>query len=315
MPIESGNRRRTPAEPLPVRRKTSYGSAGRASRALSFSVAVRQVFGSGFGTGFWLAAGWLLLVAACALFATVLPVRDPLDPVIVNRLNAPFTTNWLGADGLGRDMLSRLVHGARVSVVISLTAVSIGMLIGGSLGILAGYFRGRFERALMAVLDVILAFPWLVLLLALVAFIGQSLMAISLAIGLLWIPAYARVARANTLSVVQREYVLAARAMGASTLRILLREVLPNVILPVLAYGLVAMGLVVIVESALAFLGLSVEAPQPTWGGMIAEGKRHLAIAPHVALVPSITMFLTVLSLNYVGDRLRSRFEVKESNL
>ena len=212
-------------------------------------------------------------------------------------------------------MLSRLVHGARVSVVISLTAVSIGMLIGGSLGILAGYFRGRFERALMAVLDVILAFPWLVLLLALVAFIGQSLMAISLAIGLLWIPAYARVARANTLSVVQREYVLAARAMGASTLRILLREVLPNVILPVLAYGLVAMGLVVIVESALAFLGLSVEAPQPTWGGMIAEGKRHLAIAPHVALVPSITMFLTVLSLNYVGDRLRSRFEVKESNL
>ena len=113
----------------------------------------------------------------------------------------------------------------------------------------------------------------------------------------------------------QREYVLAARAMGASTLRILLREVLPNVILPVLAYGLVAMGLVVIVESALSFLGLSVEAPHPTWGGMIAEGKRHLAVAPHVALVPSITMFLTVLSLNYVGDRLRSRFEVKESNL
>lgn len=285
------------------------------SRAQGFSAAARQVFGRGFGVGFWIAAGWLVMVAFCAIFADWLPVRDPLDPVIANRLNGPLTSNLLGADGLGRDILARLVHGARVSVVIALTAVSIGMVIGGTLGILAGYFRGHFERGLMAVLDVILAFPWLVLLLALVAFIGQSLAAISVAIGFLWIPAYARVARANTLSVVQREYVLAARAMGAGTFRILLREVLPNVILPVLAYGLVAMGLVIIVESALAFLGLSVEAPQPTWGGMISEGKRHLATAVHVALVPSITMFLTVLSLNYVGDRLRSRFDVRESNL
>jgi peptide/nickel transport system permease protein len=285
------------------------------SRAQGFSNAARQVFGRGFSPGFWIATLWLLIVAFCALFADMLPVRDPLDPVIANRLNGPLTTNLLGADGLGRDMLARLVHGARVSVVIALTAVSIGMIVGGTLGILAGYFRGHFERALMAVLDTILAFPWLVLLLALVAFIGQSLFAIAAAIGFLWIPAYARVARANTLSVVQREYVLAARAMGASTFRILFREVLPNVILPVLAYGLVAMGLVIIVESALAFLGLSVEAPQPTWGGMISEGKRHLATSVHVALVPSITMFLTVLSLNYVGDRLRSRFDVKESNL
>ena len=285
------------------------------SRVQNYARALQQVFGRGFGPGFWLCVGWLLLVLFCALFANWLPVRDPLDPVIANRLNGPLTTNILGADGLGRDILARLVHGARVSVVIGLTAVSIGMVIGGTVGILAGYFRGHFERAVMAVLDIILAFPWLVLLLALVTFVGQSLSAISIAIGFLWIPAYARVARANTLSVVQREYVLAAKAMGASTARILLREVLPNVILPVLAYGLVAMGLVIIVESALAFLGLSVEAPQPTWGGMIAEGKRHLATAVHVALMPSLTMFLTVLSLNFVGDRLRSHFDVKESNL
>lgn len=285
------------------------------SRVQNYARAVQQVFGRGFGPGFWLSVGWLLLVLFCALFANWLPVRDPLDPVIANRLNGPLTTNILGADGLGRDILARLVHGARVSVVIGLTAVSIGMVIGGTVGILAGYFRGHFERAVMAVLDIILAFPWLVLLLALVTFVGQSLSAISVAIGFLWIPAYARVARANTLSVVQREYVLAAKAMGASTTRILLREVLPNVILPVLAYGLAAMGLVIIVESALAFLGLSVEAPQPTWGGMIAEGKRHLATAVHVALMPSLTMFLTVLSLNFVGDRLRSHFDVKESNL
>jgi len=285
------------------------------SRAQNFARALQQVFGRGFGPGFWLCVLWLLVVILAAVFANWLPLRDPLDPVIANRLSAPLTSNVLGADGLGRDILSRLVHGSRVSVVISLTAVSIGMLIGGSLGVMAGYFRGNFERGVMAVLDIILAFPWLVLLLALVTFIGQSLFAIAVAIGFLWIPAYARVARANTLAVVQREYVLAARALGASTQRILLREVLPNVILPVLAYGLVAMGLVIIVESALAFLGLSVEAPQPTWGGMIAEGKRHLATAVHVALVPSITMFLTVLSLNFVGDRLRSHFDVKESNL
>ncbi|HLT63774.1 MAG TPA: ABC transporter permease, partial [Pseudohongiella sp.] len=283
--------------------------------AQNFARALQQVFGRGFGPGFWLCVLWLLVVILAAVFANWLPLRDPLDPVIANRLSAPLTSNVLGADGLGRDILSRLVHGSRVSVVISLTAVSIGMLIGGSLGVMAGYFRGNFERGVMAVLDIILAFPWLVLLLALVTFIGQSLFAIAVAIGFLWIPAYARVARANTLAVVQREYVLAARALGASTQRILLREVLPNVILPVLAYGLVAMGLVIIVESALAFLGLSVEAPQPTWGGMIAEGKRHLATAVHVALVPSITMFLTVLSLNFVGDRLRSHFDVKESNL
>lgn len=313
MPIDSRSMRQgKPADQLPAR---AAPSLGRHSRAFGFAVAARQVFGSGYGVGFWLATLWLVLVIFGALFAEWLPLKDPLDPVIANRLNGPFTTNILGTDGLGRDIFSRLVHGSQVSVVIALSAVSIGLVIGGSLGVLAGYFQGHFERALMAVLDVILAFPWLVLLLALVAFVGQSLTALSIAIGLLWIPAYARVARANTLSVVQQEYVLAARAMGASTIRILLKEVVPNVILPVLAYGLVAMGLVIIVESALAFLGLSVEAPRPTWGGMIAEGKRHLATAPHVALMPSLVMFLTVLSLNYVGDRLRSQFDVRGSNL
>jgi peptide/nickel transport system permease protein len=268
-----------------------------------------------YGIGFWLAVGWLLLVAMCALFANVLPVRDPLEPVIANRLAVPFTDNWLGADGLGRDMLSRLVHGARVSVVIALTAVSIGMIIGGTLGMAVGFFRGKFERIVMAAVDVILAFPGLLLLLALVFFVGQSLATIAIVIGFLSIPAYTRIARANTLAVVQREFVLAARAMGARAPRILFREILPNVALPVMAFGLVAMGVIIVIEGALAFLGLSVEAPQPTWGGMIAEGKRHLSRTVHVALIPSIVMFLTVLSLNFVGDQLRSRIDVRESNL
>jgi peptide/nickel transport system permease protein len=268
-----------------------------------------------FSIGFWLAVGWLALVGVCALFADVLPVRDPLEPVIANRLALPFTDNWLGADGLGRDMLARLVHGARVSVVIALSAVSIGMLVGGTLGMAVGFFRGTFERVIMAGVDVILAFPGLLLLLALVFFVGQSLATIAIVIGFLSIPAYTRIARANTLAVAQREFVLAARAMGARSPRILFREILPNVVLPVLAFGLVAMGVIIVIEGALAFLGLSVEAPQPTWGGMIAEGKRHLSRTVHVALVPSIVMFLTVLSLNFVGDQLRSRLDVRESNL
>ena len=271
--------------------------------------------GAGFGWSFWLATAWLGLVAFCAVFANLLPIQDPLAPMVASRLTPPSAENLLGTDGLGRDILARLIHGSRVSVVIALSAVSIGMLIGGSIGVMAGYFRGRFEKIVMSMLDVILAFPWLVLLLALVAFIGQSLFAIACAIGLLWVPAYARVARANTLAVAQREFVLAAKAMGARSPRILLREILPNVILPVMAYALVAMGLVIIVETALAFLGLSVEAPQPTWGGMISEGRRHMTTTAHIALIPSLAMLFTVLSLNLVGDRLRSRFDVRGSNL
>ncbi len=167
----------------------------------------------------------------------------------------------------------------------------------------------------MALVDVILAFPGLVLLLALVAYVGQNLRVIATVIGLLSIPVYTRVARANTLSTAQREFVLAASALGATNRRILAREILPNVILPVLAFGLIAMGVIIVLEGALALLGLSVELPQATWGGMISEGKRHLHETVHVALLPSLVMFLTVLSLNLVGDTLRTRLDVRESGL
>lgn len=269
----------------------------------------------GRGVAFWLAVVWLALVLFCAVFASILPVADPLRPNVVDKLSTPGVEHPLGTDGLGRDMLARLVYGARVSVVVSLTAVGIGVVVGGSLGTIAGFVRGWFEAAVMATINVILAFPGLVLLLVLLAYVGQSLTVISLVIGLLSIPVYTRVARANTLAVSQREFVLAAHTMGAGRVRLLVREIAPNVVLPVLAFGLVAMGVVIVLEGALAFLGLSVEAPTATWGGMIAEGKRHLSTSPHVALVPSAAMFLTVLSLNFVGDVLRRSYDVRESNL
>lgn len=264
---------------------------------------------------YYAALGWLILVVFCAIFANLLPVKDPNLQDIVNRLEPPGQAGILGSDDLGRDILARLVFGARVSLIVSLTAVLVGSIVGGTIGLTAGFFRGWYERTVMALVDVILAFPALVLLLALVAFVGQSLSTISIVVGFLAIPSYTRVARATTLSVSQREYILAARAMGATDSRILFRELLPNVALPVVAFGLVALGLVIVAEGSLAFLGLSVKFPTATWGSMIAAGKIHIRTAPHLALIPSLAMFLTVLSLNYVGDQLRSRFDVRGSAL
>ena len=264
----------------------------------------------------WLAAGWLAFVAVMAITASWLPLPSPDQQDLTNRLARPFTTGHiLGTAGLGRDILSRLAFGARVSLTISLAAVSIGMVVGGSIGMVVGYVRGWADSLVMWAINVLLAFPGLVLLLGLVAFVGQSLAAITFVVGFLSIPIYARVARATTLAVAQREYVLAARALGASRRRILLGEILPNVILPVAAFGMVALGVVIVLEGSLAFLGLSVEAPDPTWGSMIAEGRRHLEETAHLALVPSVAMFLTVLAVNFVGDALRSRFDVRESSL
>lgn len=258
-----------------------------------------------------LAWGWLVLVALAALTADVLPLPDPNVVDAPNALLPPSWDHWLGTDGLGRDQLSRIVHGAQVSVVVGVTAVAVGVLLGGVLGMLAGYLRGRFEGAVMAISDVVLAFPGLVLLLVLLAYIGRSLLAISLIIGALSVPLYARVARANTLAITEREYVRAAGVLGATRTRIVLREILPNIVLPVSAYAFVALGKVIVLEGALAYLGLSVKPPDPTWGQMIADSKRHLDETLWPVTGASLAMFLTVLSLSLVGDRMRHRIDVR----
>jgi peptide/nickel transport system permease protein len=270
----------------------------------------------GQGVLFWLAAGWLGLVVVVAITASWLPLAAPEDQDLANRLAGPFTAgHLLGTDGLGRDVLSRLAFGAQVSVIISVSAVSIGMVVGGAIGLAVGFVRGWVDSVTMWAVNVVLAFPGLVLLLGLVAFVGQSLTAITLVVGFLSVPIYARVARATTLAVSQREYVLAARVLGARKRRIMVEEILPNVVPPLAAFALVALGVVIVLEGSLAFLGLSVEAPNPTWGSMIAEGRQHLSTTTHLAFIPSVVMFLTVLAVNFVGDVLRSRFDVKESAL
>jgi peptide/nickel transport system permease protein len=257
--------------------------------------------------GLFLAAvAWIVLIGLGAIFAGALPIPSPTDMDMLSRRALPSAEHWLGTDQLGRDMFSRLVYGARVSLIVGFLAPVIGVVIGAFLGMLAGYFRGRFETLTVGGVDVLLAFPPLVFILAVTAYMGQSVFNITLVIGVLSVPAFTRVARAVTLSLSEREFVVAARALGATHSRILLRELLPNVALPLVAFFLLGVAVTIVVEGALSFLGLGVPPPAPSWGSMIAEGRENLDIAPWLAFLPALFMFLSVLAFNIVGDTLRA---------
>jgi peptide/nickel transport system permease protein len=271
--------------------------------------------GRRLGVLFWAAIGWLIFVFAVAIFADVLPLPSPTDMDMLER-RAPFSAeHWLGTDGLGRDELSRLIHGARISLVVGLCAPVIGVVIGGALGMLAGYFRGRFESGVVGTMDVLLAFPPLVLALAVTAYLGQSTFNLTLILGVLSVPAFMRVARAATLTLARREFVIAAQALGATHARILLRELLPNVMLPLLAFFLLGVAVIIVVEGSLSFLGLGVPPPISSWGSMIGEGRESLDVAPRLAFLPAAAMFLTVLSFNLVGDTLRALTDPRQGAL
>jgi peptide/nickel transport system permease protein len=252
------------------------------------------------------AVAWISLVALGAIFANLLPIPSPTDIDFLGKRALPSAEHWLGTDQLGRDELARLIWGGRISLTVGLLAPMLGVTIGGALGMLAGYFRGRLETVIVGGVDVLLAFPPLVFALALTAYLGQSILNITLVIGVLGIPAFTRVARAVTLSLSEREFVTAARALGATHSRILLRELLPNVALPLVAFFLLGVAVTIVVEGALSFLGLGVPPPAPSWGSMIGEGRESLDIAPWLAFLPAGVMFLTVLSFNLVGDTLRA---------
>ncbi|MGY4426758.1 ABC-type dipeptide/oligopeptide/nickel transport system permease subunit [Bradyrhizobium sp. JR6.1] len=202
----------------------------------------------GLGMLFWCAIGWMVLVFAVAIFADLLPLPSPTDMDMLERRAPVSAEHWLGTDGLGRDELSRLIYGARISLIVGLCAPMIGVTIGGALGILAGYFRGRFESFVVGGMDVLLAFPPLILALAVTAFLGQSIFNLTCILGVLGIPAFMRVARASTLTLARREFVIAAQALGATHARILLRELMPNVMLPLLAFFLLGVAVTIVVE-------------------------------------------------------------------
>jgi peptide/nickel transport system permease protein len=267
------------------------------------------------GVLFVCAVAWIALIGLAAIFADLLPIASPTDMDLLAKRAAPGAAHLLGADHLGRDELSRLICGGRVSLTVGLLAPVIGVLVGGSLGMLAGYFRGRFETFAVGGVDVLLAFPPLVFALAVTAYLGQSVLNITLVIGVLGIPAFTRVSRAVTLSLSEREFVTAARALGATHGRILVRELLPNVALPLLAFFLLGVAVTIVVEGALSFLGLGVPPPTASWGSMIGEGRESLDIAPWLAFLPAGFMFLTVLSFNIVGDTLRALTDPRPGTL
>ena len=266
------------------------------------------------GPLFWAAIAWMILVFAAAALAGLLPF-GPTDMDMLERRAPPSALHWLGNDGLGRDELARLIYGARVSLTVGLCAPMIGITIGGALGMLAGYFRGRFETLVVGSMDVLLAFPPLILALAVTAYLGQSILNLTFILGVLGIPAFMRVARAATLTLARREFVIAAQALGATHARILLRELLPNVILPLFAFFLLGVAVTIVVEGALSFLGLGVPPPVSSWGSMIGEGRESLEMAPRLAFIPAVTMFLTVLSFNLVGDTLRALTDPRQGAL
>ena len=267
------------------------------------------------GMLFWAAIGWIIFVVAVAILADLLPIPDPTTMDMLERRQSYSMQHWLGTDGLGRDEVARLIHGARISLIVGLCAPIIGLSIGGALGMLAGYFRGRFGTLVVGSMDVLLAFPPLILVLAIIAFLGQSIFNLTCILGVLGIPAFMRVARATTLTLSRREFVIAAQALGASHSRILLRELLPNVFLPLLAFFLLGVAVTIVVEGSLSFLGLGVPPPISSWGSMIGEGRESLEIAPRLAFLPAVAMFLTVVAFNLVGDTLRALTDPRQGAL
>ena len=267
------------------------------------------------GVLFWLAAGWLAVVGLAAILAPLLPLVDPAAQDYEAVAVPPGSPgHLLGTDSLGRDLLSRAIFGARISMIVTLSAVAIGILVGGLLGMLAGYFRGWLEKVIMAATDALMAFPALVLLLALMATLGSSVRNLVIGLGILGIPAFVRLTRASTLVYAQREFVTAAKSIGALNRRVLVREIVPNLIPAVGAYAFIVIALLIVAEGSLSFLGVGVPPPASSWGLMISEGRDSLRTTPWITFIPGVFMFLTVLSFNLAGDRLREENDNKGGN-
>jgi len=252
----------------------------------------------------------LLLLALAVVAAPLTAPRDPLrqDPSI--RLSPPLTPGYLlGSDGLGRDMLSRLIWGGQISLIVGIVPVVLAAVAGITIGTLGGFYGGRVDNLLMRCLDVIFAFPAILLALAIVATLGASIQNAMLAITIVGIPSFARLIRASVLTLKEQVFVEAARALGASSGRVIVRHILPNSMSTVVVYGTLEVGKTVVFAAGLSFLGLGVQPPTPEWGAMLADGRQVLAVAPHVSTVPGLLIFLVTVGLNIVGDALRDALD------
>jgi peptide/nickel transport system permease protein len=282
-----------PARPAAV----TVGLAGRVGRAI-----LRQPL---------ILVSALFIVAITLTAATVplLPVRDPTEQSVVRRLKPPSSESIFGTDRLGRDILSRVLWGAQMSLIVGVGVVAISALFGTVVGLASGYFRGPAADLLLRLVDILLAFPPLILAMVMVTVLGPSVQTVVVAISMGVIPRFARVARATILAIREREYVLASRAVGASTPRIMLRHVLLNAVDPLIVLTTLLVPTAILTEAMLSFLGLGITEPTPTWGNMINNGRLVLREAPWLTLFPSAAIVLTVIAFNLLGDAIRDALD------
>jgi len=253
-----------------------------------------------------------IIVAIAVMMAIAGPLVSPFDPAAQElslRLDGPSSTHWFGLDELGRDVLARVLSGARISLLVGLVVVGVSSVVGTLMGAVAGYFGGVVDEVIGRTIDILLAFPGLLLAIAIVAVLGPSLVNVVLALTIIGWVGYARLVRGQALRVRELEYVVAARASGAGTQRILLRHVIPAVLPAVAVQAMLGMGGAILSEAALSFLGLGVQPPTPSWGTMLSYGRAHLLDAPHVTIFPGIAIAVLVLGFNFLGDGLRDRLD------
>src|SRR6478735_6441727 len=278
-------------------------------------VAERAIATNGFNARLWLAGGWLLAALLLAIFAPLVAPQDPLAQDLMLERLPPFWQQgaepgyWLGTDSLGRDLLSRLIYGGRIAFIVAFAAASAACLVGSTLGLVAGYFGGWADRIVSRIVDIWMAFPPVLFAILLVAVLGTGLSSVIIAIAVIDWTRFCRVVRAEAMSQARMDYVENARIAGFGRLDIMLREVLPNVLPSIVALLSLEMGIAVIVEAILSFVNLSISTDDPTWGGIIAEGRLSIHQAWWVLVFPLVTLILTVLSFSQFGEALKARFD------
>lgn len=249
--------------------------------------------------------------------AIVGPYFTPYAPEttdVVNKLAPPSADHWFGTDHHGRDIFSRIIHGMSITLYVGFASVILGATVGVVLGIISGYYGGRIDTIIMRAMDVLLAFPGILLALAIVSVLGGSLQNVIIAVAISSVPVFARIVRGSTLAVKQLEYIDAVRALGASDFRIIFKHILPNVSSPIIVQATLSIATAILSASGLSFLGLGAQPPTPEWGAMLSDGRNYLYNAPHVALYPGIMIVLIVLAFNILGDGLRDALDPKMKN-
>lgn len=255
----------------------------------------------------------LLIIILAAVFADqIAPYNErAIAQNTANRLQGPSAEHWLGTDDLGRDIFARIIHGARISLMVGFVAVGIAVVSGGFLGIVAGYYGGRIDNVIMRFTDIFLAIPSILLAIAIVAAFGGSTFNLMVAIGISSVPQFARIVRASVLQVKDQEFIESARAVGANDIRIMLRHIIPNSLAPVIVQATLGVASAILSTAGLAFIGLAIPRPTPEWGSMLSEARSFLRVAPHMATFPGLAIMITILALNLLGDGLRDALDPK----